>query len=58
MKIVSLNRKTNPLSCLACESFPGDYEDTNNGSQVVYCEDGCIRCVDMDVGCAWFKEGE
>lgn len=42
--------------CCECELYPGDYEDTGNGVHIVYCEDNKIRTVDIDAGCAWFRQ--
>ena len=54
MKVIPM-KNANEISCHRCERFPGDYEDTNNGFQIVSCEDGKTRCVNVDNGCAWFE---
>ena len=41
--------------CSTCERFSGEYDDVN-GMHIVYCEDGKTRCVNIETGCAWYKE--
>lgn len=40
--------------CKTCMKFPKDYIKAN-GMHIVYCEDGVIRNVDIEKGCAWHE---
>ena len=58
-KILRITGKSSGTPCRECAMFPNDPLPVgDSGFSIVYCEDGVIRMVDVEKGCAWWGEDE